>query len=187
VATAPVFDPEPGSVRGLKRAEYDALVATGLLDGEPVELLRGALVAMSPQDPAHAYAIRRLDALLQRQMPAGWAVAVQLPLAVSEDSEPEPDLAVVADVDSSRSHPTTAALVVEVARTSTRTDLVVKPALYAAAGVPDYWVVELAARVVHVHRGPGPAGYRIVEPVSTGVIRTTGPPELELEVATIFL
>lgn len=176
----------PGSVRGLRRFEYDRLVAAGLLEGEPVELLRGSPVRMSPQDPGHAFVVRRLTTLLHRQVPAGWALAVQLPLAVTDDSEPEPDLAVVAETGDSTAHPTTAALVLEVARTSHHTDLVVKPALYAAAGVPDYWVVDLVARVVHVHREPGTSAYAAVARVPDGEVRTCGPVDVWIDVAALF-
>lgn len=178
---------EPGSVRGLRRVEYDALVATGLLDGEPVELLLGALVRMSPQDPLHSDAIARLTTLLVHRVAAsGWRVRVQLPLAVTDDSEPEPDFAVVPDVDSSREHPSTAALVVEVSRSSRRMDLGVKAALYAAAGVPDYWVLDVVARTVHVHREPCPSGYGSLVQVSEGELRTSGPLDLTADVSTLL-
>lgn len=177
---------EPGSVRGLRRVEYDALVATGLLDGEPVELLQGALVRMSPHGPAHAEAIRRLTMALARQAPLGWTVDVQLPLAVADDSQPEPDLALLRTADWSHDHPPTALLVVEVSRSSLRTDLGVKAVLYAAAGVTDYWVVDVVARVVHVHRNPTLTGYAVVDQVRDGELRTSEAVDVRIDVTSLF-
>lgn len=154
--------------RGLTRAQYDALVDTGLLDGEPVELLGGALVEMSAPGDAHARAITRLTRWLVPRLPDPWVLRVQLPLAVTDDSEPEPDLAVV--VEPSTGHPTTAVLTVEITDSSRRTDLLHKPGLYAAAAVDQYWVVDLRRREVVVHGEPGAGtGYATVrrQPWST--------------------
>ena len=88
-----------------------------------------------------------------------YLVAAQVPLALSDFSEPEPDVTVVdRAARDSEQHPTTAHLVVEVAESSLRTDLGHKPRLYAAAGVPQYWVVDLRADEVVVHTEPAPAG-----------------------------
>ena len=139
--------------RGLTRAQYDALVETGALDGEPVELLEGVLVEVVPQGDARARAVMALTYHLLPRLAAPWQLRTQLPLAATEGSEPEPDLAVVQLPP--LGHPRTAALVVELAQRSQRTDLVHKPAVCAAAGVEQYWVVDLPAREVVVHTRPG--------------------------------
>ena len=147
--------------RGLTRAQYDALVELGALEGERVELPEGVLVEVVPQGREHEDAIEALNHHLVPLMSGAWRVRVQMSLAVSDRSEPEPDLAVA---DRSRpGKPTTAALVVEVAVSSHRADLVHKPAMYAAAGVEQYWVIDVPAREVVVHRGPGPGGYADVQ------------------------
>lgn len=146
--------------RGITRAQWDALVEAGLLDDQHVELIEGMVVEVSPQGGRHAGLIFRLGGLLSRALPERWGVRVQSPLAVSDTSEPEPDLAVVRDTG--MVHPTTAALVVEVAVSSQRTDLAHKPSLYAAAGVEQYWVVDLRAEVVVVHTEPDDGGYATV-------------------------
>ena len=148
--------------RGLTRGQYDALVDAGVLDGEPVQLLGGVLVEMSPQSEPHARAVTALTRVLIRSLPGAWDVRPQCPLAVSDDSEPEPDLAVVARSPATAGRPTTAALVVEVTVSSHRPDLLHKPGLYAAADIDEYWVLDLAREEVVVHTGPGPAGYRSV-------------------------
>jgi Uma2 family endonuclease len=139
-------------VRPLKRDEYDRLIALGYFEDEQIELLAGFLVAKSPQTVPHAYAVQQLNMLLLPAVMGRAVVRVQLPLAISADSEPEPDIALVPVGDYSREHPITALLVIEVAESSLRKDRVIKAALYAQAGVPEYWVVDLTERVVHVHR-----------------------------------
>lgn len=143
---------EPDVVRPLRRAEYDRLVALGSFQNEKLELLRGVIIAMSPQGPKHAAVIQRLTMLLVPALVGRAEVRVQSPLAVSDDSEPEPDIAVVEPGDYHEGHPTCALLVIEVAESSQQKDRHIKPDLYAAAGVPEYWVVDLVERAVFVHR-----------------------------------
>jgi len=76
-----------------------------------------------------------------------------------ETSEPEPDLTVLESTAPSPYHPASAALVVEVAASSLARDLGVKAAVYAAAGVPEYWVLDLAGRRILVHRQATKSGY----------------------------
>jgi Uma2 family endonuclease len=123
---------------------------------------------MRPQDAAHAGPIRRLTRLLGAALAGRADVRVQLPLAVSDESEPEPDLAVVPAADTDDAHPTTAMLVVEVARASLAIDRRVKAGLYAAAGVPDCRIVNLVDRTLEVHRDPDGAGYRSVATLRAG-------------------
>lgn len=133
---------------------YDRIVASGALEGERVELLNGAIVDMSPQSPAHAGVIRRLT----RHFAGAW-LQVQSPIALPSHSEPEPDLALFAEEPSPDRHPTTALLVIEVAITSQLIDRNVKAPLYAQAGIPTYWLIDVPARTVEVRTNPGPNGY----------------------------
>jgi Uma2 family endonuclease len=150
---------EPDRVRRLRRTEYDHLVELGAFADERVELLHGVIVRMSPQGTRHAWCIRRLTQLLVPPLVGRADVQVQLPLAADDESEPEPDLSVVPVVESLDDHPDRALLVIEVAESSLRYDLGVKVPLYAAAGVPEVWVIDVARGVVQVHRGPTPHGY----------------------------
>lgn len=151
----------PAPWRGLTRERYDAMVRAGLLDGAPVELIEGVLVEVVPQGDAHARSLRALNRWLVPRLPEPWVLGVQTPLSAGERSEPEPDLSVVQEPPSG--HPPSAVLVVELAVSSQRTDLVHKPRVYAAAGVTEYWVVDLPAAQVVVHRRPGADGYADVE------------------------
>jgi Uma2 family endonuclease len=144
---------------------YGRMVATGALDGEPFELLEGWLVDMSPQNPDHAAAITRLTRHLARAQ--AW-LHVQLPLEIPPDSVPEPDLALVEAEPSPGQHPRSALLVVEVAVSSHAVDRGVKAGLYAQAGVPTYWLVDVPGRAVEVRTDPGPDGYRACEVYRVG-------------------
>ena len=141
-------------VRPLLRVEYDRLVELGCFQDDRIELLNGQLVEVMPQRAPHAGTVEQITAILAPLLSGRARLRIQAPFAATDDSEPEPDLAVVAPVEHVTEHPRTAFLVIEVADTSLRRDLERKPAIYAAAGVEDYWVVDLVNRVVVVHREP---------------------------------
>jgi Uma2 family endonuclease len=129
-----------GAVRPLYRAEYDALVEQGFLVDEPIELIEGQLLARSPEGDRHASVIRELNRLLVEAIPATEGdIGVGNPIALSDLSEPEPDLAVFPPPDGYQGqHPSTATLLIEVAHSSLRRDRTLKRRIYAAAGVAEY-------------------------------------------------
>jgi Uma2 family endonuclease len=153
-------------------AEYNRLIESGGLDEDArVELLDGLLVAVSPKSPAHENAVAfLLRWLMTAALDLGrYELRVASPLSLADDSQPEPDLAVIA-LDSPRPfHPASAALVIEVAVSSLPRDLQVKPGRYAAAGVSEYWVVDLTGRRVVVHTEPATSGYARTVTVGDGV------------------
>jgi len=151
--------------RRWRRREYERLVDLGIFVGERLELLDGLLVVREPQGSPHAAIVGQIGHVLRAAFGAGWHVRLQAPLALDEDSEPEPDVAVVAGSyrDYLDAHPTTAALVVEVADTSLRLDRRVKSSLYARARLPEYWIVDLVAGALEVHRDPQPAADAVHE------------------------
>ena len=148
----------PLTVRRWTRAEYDRLVDLGVLRGDPVELIGGQLVVAEPQGSYHATAIGAADDALRAALPPGWVVRAQMPVALDDESEPEPDLAVVpgARADYRAGHPARPVLVIEVADSSLAFDRADKGSLYARGGVGDYWIVNLVDRVLEVYRAPGP-------------------------------
>jgi Uma2 family endonuclease len=136
---------------------YNNMVELGALEGQSVELLEGLLVdKMSPQSPGHAVVIKRLA---DRLGDARASLAIQLPLEVRPDSVPEPDLALMLEERLPDRHPRSALLVVEVAVNSHGVDRGAKAELYASAGVPTYWVVDVPGRAIEVRAEPGPDGY----------------------------
>jgi Uma2 family endonuclease len=150
---------KPLTVRRWSRAEYGRLVDLGVLNGEPIELIGGQLVVAEPQGNRHAMAVGVVGAVLNAALPRGWIVRMQAPIALDDESEPEPDVAVVAGThgDYRTTHPKRAALVVEVADASLVFDRGLKAGLYARGGVEDYWIVNLIERAVEVYRDPAPS------------------------------
>jgi Uma2 family endonuclease len=147
-------------MRRWTRAEYERLIALGMFDsGEHLELIDGLLVVREPQGSRHAAGIRRVLDALHRALGTAWQIDSQLPIALDEASEPEPDIAVVPrDPGAYRdAHPSRAVLVVEVADTSYQIDRDYKASLYARAGIPEYWLVDVARQALEVHREPGPS------------------------------
>jgi Uma2 family endonuclease len=137
--------------------QYFALVDDGTIaPDERVELLEGVVVSMSPANSRHATAVALADDALRAALGPSAAVRVQSPLILSARSVPEPEVAVVAGRtrDYARAHPTTALLVVEVSDSTLPQERLTKAAIYAAAGVPEYWIVNLRADQVEVYRGP---------------------------------
>lgn len=151
----------PDRIRPLRRIEYETLVERGLFENSRVELLCGALVELSPQGPRHANVVSRISERLIRELPDTVRTRVQSPLALSEDSEPEPDIAVVPAGDYDNAHPSRALLVIEVAESSLQKDRGIKTALYAIAGIDEFWLVNLTDNLVEVHRRPAAAGTTI--------------------------
>lgn len=129
-----------------------------LAPDERVELIEGAIWRREPQSPEHATAGERLRRALDAAFGPGFVIRPQKPLALGQLSEPEPDVAVVRGSleDYEDAHPTSAELVVEVADSTLRYDRTEKAALYAAAGIPEYWILNLVDQVVDVHRDPQP-------------------------------
>ncbi len=152
---------EPLTARRWKRAEYARLVELGAFVSDPIELLGGELIVAEPQSPYHASAIQRVDYALRSVLPPGWLVRVQSPVSLDDESEPEPDLAVVPGHpgDYPDAHPARPALVIEVADSSLGFDRRDKGSLYARARLADYWIVNLVDRVVEVYRNPARAAW----------------------------
>jgi Uma2 family endonuclease len=177
----------PDRIRRLKRVEYDQLVDSGLLQDSRVELLLGVLVDMSPQGPRHAEVVSRIAERFTRDLTPAQRVRVQSPLALSDDSEPEPDVAVVPAGDYWSAHPSRALLVVEVAETSLLKDRGIKTALYATAGVPEFWLVNLAEQIIEVHRRPLAGRYdEVVRVDSTGTLTSEAFPNVRIMASEIL-
>lgn len=146
------------------REEYERLVEQGFFDPEErIELVDGAIYEMTPQTSFHAAGIRATDSALRPVFTEGYDIRSQLPLALGLDSEPEPDVAVVPGKweDYIRSHPTSAVLIVEVADSSLLHDHKRKTGLYARAGIPEYWILNLVKRCLEVFRNPHDGAYTV--------------------------
>jgi Uma2 family endonuclease len=173
--------------RLLTRAEYERTVEAGLFRGEHVELIRGIIVQMSPQKAAHAVLVQVLTRMLVLGLGRRAEVRVQLPFAVGTHSLPEPDLAVVAAARFGDPHPDRAFLIIEVAETSLAEDRGDKAELYAEAGVPEYWIVNVSDRSIEAHSEPSRGAYTRQTPYRMGQrVAPAAFPDVFVDITELF-
>ena len=157
-----------------------------------VELIRGEIVTMSPIGPRHYAFVNKLTKLLIVRLDDRAIVGVQGPIVLADDTEPEPDIAVIRN----RQEPykergafaEDALLLIEVAETSLAYDRSTKLRLYAEAEIPEYWVVDCVGESVEIHRTPYGGGYRDHSRVTGGTATVTPQafPDVTLTLAEIF-
>lgn len=152
---ATIVEPQ---VRAWTRHDYHTMAQAGLFKQQRVELIEGSVIEMSPMGSVHATTVALAGYALEAAFGAGYFVRWQMPLALGEFSEPEPDIAVIAGAirDYTLVHPATAALLVEVADTSLSYDRTDKANLYAKAQIKDYWIINLVDQQLEVYRDPQP-------------------------------
>lgn len=162
-ATVPSL-PLPDLVWRFSTQQYHEMIGKGILtEDDPVELLEGILVTKMPKNPPHSLATNLLREALAQLFSSGWCVHTQEPITLS-DSEPEPDVAVIKGSlrQYSDRHPGAEeiSLVIEVADSSLSRDRGWKKRIYAKAGIPVYWIVNLAERKIEVYSQPSEADYQ---------------------------
>ena len=193
---ASTIEPAPRA-RRWTRVEYERLIDLGVFQpGERLELLDGALVVREPQGSRHAAAIRKVLDALRAAVGGAWQIDSQLPLALDDASQPEPDVFLVPrDPDAYRdAHPSRAVLVVEIAETSYRTDREYKFSLYARAAIAECWLIDVVNDCVEIHREPevAPAArygwrYRSVETLRPpAAVRPLVAPGVSIRVADLL-
>jgi Uma2 family endonuclease len=185
---------EVASARRLfTREEYHRMGEVGILTrSDRVELIRGEIIKMSPQGRRHRAFIDNLTHLLATRLADRAIVSVQMPIVLADDTEPEPDVQILrrravpykdreADADD-------ALLLIEVAQSSLAYDRSTKLRLYAAAGIPEYWVVDCVAESIEVHRTPHADGYRDVTRIAspTESVAPLAFPDVALALTEIF-
>jgi Uma2 family endonuclease len=168
------------------RAKFDRLVELGAFDGERVELVRGELVAMSPQGVPHGNVIEVLNELLMPLLVGRARVRIQLPFVIDDETEVIPDLAVVDRKVTRAEHPSIAHLIVEVADSSVRYDRVVKAPLYAARSVTEYWLIDTSREQVEVFSAPRHGAYGKHVKVSKGSLKVPGVDGVEVALRSLF-
>jgi Uma2 family endonuclease len=153
--------------------EYHRMGEIGLLHPDlRVELIEGEIIDMTPIGPDHVGTVNYLTAVLSGPLRAKAIVQVQGPVRLSNITEPEPDLLVLLSRDdfyrSRLPAPGDVVLAIEVAKTSLRFDRQVKLPLYARAGMPETWIVDISGQTIIVATGPGPDGYEHVRVAAPG-------------------
>ena len=178
--------------RRFTREEYNRMAEVGILKpADRVELIRGEIIEMSPPGRRHIAFVNNLNRLLVRRLGDRAIVSVQNPVAFTEDTEPQPDLAVCRErtvpYKDREPYAEDVVLLIEVADTSLRYDRSTKLRLYAAAGVPEYWLVDCTAESVEVFRSPGAEGYRDVSRAAgEGTVTVAAFPDVTLRIAEVF-
>jgi Uma2 family endonuclease len=156
--------------------------------GRRTELIRGIVIQKMSKSPLHSFLAKRLYDRITALLPKGWVVRREDPITLA-DSEPEPDIAVVRGTETEflKAHPTTAALVVEVAVSAPALDRE-NASLYAEAGVAEYWIVLGAERRVEVYRRPVAGRYQDKESLGPGdTISCTAVPGVRIAVSDLFV
>jgi Uma2 family endonuclease len=151
MAVAPA---QPRPLRWTKQ-EYQWLSEQGVFQDRRVELIEGEIVEMSPMNAPHWKACLLTRDVLQKTFGEGYIVTDQLPISIVDESQPQPDVAVIQGrVRDFGELPTQAVLAVEVSDSTLRYDQERKLKLYARAGLAEYWILDLNARQLIVHRQP---------------------------------
>jgi Uma2 family endonuclease len=155
----------PPRVKRWTKAEFYGWCDRGFFEESPIFLYRGALIEVPPMGPRHAQGVVRISQYLFRTFDPALTIRIQLPFETPGETVPLPDGAAITPDEAARlPHPNCAALLVEVADSSVELDRE-KAFDYAAALVPDYWLVNLRDGVVEAYRDPvpdtaSPTGYR---------------------------
>jgi Uma2 family endonuclease len=138
--------------------EYHRMIQSGILaENDLVQLVDGWIIEIPPIGPEHSTSTALVGAAIDSVLPAGWIVRRQDPITLAS-GEPEPDIVVargnIRDYSTRHPGPAGIALVVEVADATLKFDRMEKASEYAAAGIPEYWIVNLVDRQIEVHRHP---------------------------------
>lgn len=153
-----------GLVKGLSVETYEKMVRKGVLpETSRFELIEGRLVEKMTKREHHSGSLERCWRLIHAMLPAGWHVRIEEPVRIpSRKSEPEPDVSVARgsheDYDERHPGPGDIALVVEIARSSVAKDRKLAR-VYAAAGIPAYWIIDVHRRRLEVFEGPAGEQY----------------------------
>ena len=155
---------------------YQRLAELGVLrENDRVELIAGQVVEMSPIGDRHASCVRRLNQLFSRSLSAAAIVDVQNPVVLGEHDAPQPDVVLLKPrPDAYLRHPraTDILLIIEVADTTLAYDRDIKIPLYARAGIPEAWVVDVAADRIDAYQDPVAGQYTRVRTASRGDVLT---------------
>lgn len=158
---------------------------------ERVELMEGEIIAMSPIGSLHAAWVNQLARLFIQKTSDEITVHIQNPIRLGDDTEPEPDLALLSPREKPyrKAHPTSKdiLLIVEVAESSLVYDRDRKVPLYARYGIPEVWLVDLNSSQLTIYLEPSQDGYRkILRPARSECVSPALLPEVKVEFGTLF-
>jgi Uma2 family endonuclease len=170
--------------------DYHRMIDAGILAGRQVELLNGEIVEMSPEGAPHANRSTKAANYLRRLLGEQVEIREGKPITLPDNSEPEPDIAVVQplneDYEEHHPYPGNIFLLIEFANSSLKKDLEEKTTIYAAAGIQDYWVVNLRAMQLMVFRTPGDARYLSETTLTQGDVTPLAFPDVVVSVQRLL-
>lgn len=170
--------------------DYHRIVETGLLDDRPVELLNGEIVEMSPEGVPHAYFSTEAGEYLTRLLGDRALVRPAKPITLPNDSEPEPDIAIVQRLGreylNHHPYPENIFWLIEYANSSLEKDSTLKYRIYAEAGIPEYWLVNLKRGELIVFREPRHGEYASKMTLTAGEITPLAFPDVKISVAALI-
>ncbi|MCJ8282605.1 MAG: Uma2 family endonuclease [Rivularia sp. ALOHA_DT_140] len=170
--------------------DYHRMIAAGILDERKVELLKGEIVDMSPEGEAHAYCSDEADEYLSELLGKRAKVRQAKPITLPNDSEPEPDIAIVQRLgrEYREHHPYVENIfwVIEYSNSTLEKDLERKTKIYAEAGIIEYWVVNLKTLHLIVFRKPLNGDYATKFTLETGIIQPVAFDDVDVLVERII-
>ena len=170
--------------------DYHQMIESGLLDDRLLELINGEIIQMAPEGIAHSFYCRSTAKYLRSILGDRAEISEAHPMMIPNDSEPEPDIAILRTPDTLYQNrhplPTDVFWLIEIANTTLVKDLGVKRAMYALAGIPEYWVMNLQTLELVVFRDPSQDRYESQLCLSGGLISPLAFPDLSIEISYLF-
>ena len=162
--------------------DYHQMIESGLLDDRLLELINGEIIQMVPEGIAHSFYCRSTAKYLRSVLGDRAEISEAHPITIPNDSEPEPDIAILKTPDTLYQNrhplPTDVFWLIEIANTTLVKDLGIKRAIYALAGIPEYWVMNLQTLELVVFRNPNQDQYGSELRLSSGLISPLAFPEI---------
>jgi Uma2 family endonuclease len=170
--------------------DYHQMIGSGLLDNRSLELINGEIIQMSPEGVAHSFYCRGTAKYLRSILGERAEISEAHPITLPNDSEPEPDIAILRTPDTlyQNRHPLPADIfwLIEIASSTLAKDLGIKKDIYAQAGIPEYWVMNLQTLELVVFKDLLGDEYRSKVCLSSGNISPLAFPEISIEIARLF-
>jgi Uma2 family endonuclease len=170
--------------------DYHQMIASGLLDNRSLELIKGEIIQISPESVAHSFYCRGTAKYLRSILGERAEISEAHPITLPNDSEPEPDIAILRTPDTlyQNRHPLPADIfwLIEIASSTLAKDLGIKKDIYAQAGIPEYWVMNLQTLELVIFKDLLGDEYRSKVCLSSGNISPLAFPEISIEIARLF-
>jgi Uma2 family endonuclease len=170
--------------------DYHQMIETGLLNERKVELVQGEVIEMSPEGAPHSAYCSEIGEYLRRILGDRAKVREAHPITLSDNSEPEPDIAIVRNRSTlyrdRHPYPEDIFWLIEISDSTLTKDLTIKRDLYASVGIEEYWVVNLQESVLVVFRDLTLAGYRSTTNFTNGLISPIAFPDMTINIQQLL-